>query len=109
MSDWVYIVGEGGYNQEFLILNRQTGEPLNITGSTITMFIKTTDGTTDFPVGGTDMNIVGDGEDGVANLVVQNTFMPQTADMYSAQIKIATTSIVSTFILDLRIIRSLSS
>ena len=109
MSDWVYVVGEGGYNQDFNIRDRQTGEPLDISGGNIKMFITTTDGVTDFPTGGTNMSIIGDGTDGTARLVVQNTFMPQLADMYSAQIEIQTTSTVKTFIIDLRVIRSLSS
>ena len=109
MSDWVYIAGEGGYNQDFFILDRQTGDPLDLTGATITMFIKSTDGVTDFPVGGTNMAIVGDATEGNTRLVVQETFMPQDADMYSAQIQIQSTSLVKTFIIDLRVIRSLSS
>jgi len=109
MSDWVYIVGEGGFNQDFQINDRNTKEPLDLTGATITMFIKSTDGVTDFPTGGTDMAILGDPVDGTARLVVQNTFMPQSADIYSAQIEIQTTSLVKSFILDLRVIRSLSS
>jgi len=109
MSDWVYIVGEGGFNQDFQVRDRNTKEPLDVSGATVTMFIKTTDGVTDFPVGGTDMTILGDGTQGLVRLVVQNTFMPQSADMYSAQIEIQTTSLVKTFIIDLRVIRSLSS
>jgi len=109
MTDWVYVVGEGGYNQDFQILDRQTRDPLDISGGNITMFIKTTDGVTDFPTGGTPMSIIGDGIDGNARLVVQNTFMPQDADMYSAQIEVQTTSTVKTFVFDLRVIRSLSS
>ncbi len=108
MSDWVYIVGEGGYNQDFLIKDRQTGDPLDLNGAVVTMFIKTTDGLTSFPDGGTGMAIV-DADGGTARLVVQNTFMPQSADMYSAQIQVQTTSLVKTFIIDLRVIRSLSS
>ena len=109
MSDWVYIVGEGAYNQDFLIKDRQTGDALDLSGATVTMFIKTTDGITDFPTGGTLMSVVGEETAGTARLVVQNTFMPQSADMYSAQIQIQTTSLVKTFIIDLRVIRSLSS
>jgi len=109
MTDWVYVVGEGGYNQDFLILDRQTKDPLDITGGNITMFIKTTDGVTDFPTGGTAMSIIGDGTDGTARLVVQSGFMPQVADMYGAQIEVQTTSTVKTFVFDLRVIRSLSS
>ena len=109
MSDWIYIVGEGGYNQDFLIKDRQTGDPLDLSGATVSMFIKTTDGITDFPTGGTLMSVVGEATAGTARLVVQNTFMPQSADMYSAQIEVQTTSLVKTFIIDLRVIRSLSS
>ena len=109
MSDWVYIVGEGGFNQDFQVRDRNTKEPLDISGATVTMFIKTTDGVTDFPIGGTNMSILGDGTQGFTRLVVQNTFMPQSADMYSAQIQIESTSLVKTFIIDLRVIRSLSS
>ncbi len=109
MSDWVYIVGEGGFNQDFLIRDRETGDPLDLDGAVVTMFIQTTDGVTDFPTGGTLMTVVGDPDAGTARLVVQNTFMPQSADMYSAQIQIQTTSLVKTFIIDLRVIRSMSS
>ncbi len=112
MTDWVYIVDEGGYNQDFKILDRQTGEALDLNGATVTMFITSTDQTsptdagTNFPVGGTVMQVVPPDEEGIARLVVQ-TFMPQTADMYLAQIEIVTTSTVSTFIINLRVIRSL--
>lgn len=109
MSDWVYVVGEGGFNQDFQIIDRNTKEPLNISGATVIMFIKSTDGVTDFPIAGTNMTILGDGTDGLARLVVQNTFMPQDADQYFAQIQVETTSLVKTFIIDLRVIRSLSS
>jgi len=109
MSDWTYISGEGGYNQDFLIQDRQTGDALDLTGANVTMFIKTTDGLTDFPTGGTAMTVIGDGTDGIARLVVQNGFMPQDADIYAAQIEISTTSLVMTFIIDLRVIRSLKS
>ena len=73
------------------------------------MFITSTDGVTDFPTGGTNMTIIGDGKDGFTRLVVQNSFMPQDADQYFAQIQIETTSLVKTFIIDLRVIRSLTS
>ena len=116
MSDWIYIVGEGGYNQDFRILDRQTGDPLDLSGaSSIKMFITTTsqtdpnDAGTNFPVGGEDMTAVGDPLGGVARLVVQSGFMPDDADMYLAQIEIITTSTVSTFIINLRVIRSLKA
>ncbi len=109
MSDWVYIVDEGGFNQDFQVRDRNTKEPLDLSGATVTMFIKTTDGATDFPTGGTNMTILGDGTNGLTRLVVQDTFMPQNADQYFAQIEIQTTSLVKTFIIDLRVIRSLSS
>ena len=109
MSDWVYIVGEGGFNQDFQVRDRNTKEPLDLSGATVTMFIKTTDGVTDFPTGGTNMTIIGPGENGITRLVVQDTFMPQDADQYFAQISIQTTSLVKTFIIDLRVIRSLTS
>ena len=109
MSDWVYIVGEGGFNQDFQVRDRNTKEPLDISGATVTMFIKSTDGVTDFPIGGTNMTILGDGTQGLVRLVVQNSFMPQDADQYFAQIEIQTTSLVKTFIIDLRVIRSLTS
>ena len=113
MSDWVYIVDEGGYDQDFKILDRQTGDPLDLNGATVTMFITSTDQTdpndnaTNFPVGGTLMQVVPPEEEGFARLIVQSTFMPQSADMYLAQIEIVTTSTVSTFIINLRVIRSL--
>ena len=109
MSDWVYVVGEGGYNQDFLIQDAVSDNPLDLSGATVTMFIKSTDLNTDFPTGGTLMSVVGDGEDGIARLVVQSSFMPQSANMYYAQIQVQTTSLVKTFILNLRVIRSLSS
>ena len=109
MTDWVYVVGEGGYNQDFLIQDAVSDDPLDLSGATVTMFIQSTDLNTDFPTGGTLMTILGTGVEGVARLVVQNTFMPQDADMYFAQIEILTTSTVKTFIIDLRVIRSVSS
>ena len=110
MTDWTYVVEEGGFNQDFLLIDRATGEPLDLTDSTLTMFIQSSDFQTDFPTGGSNMSVVqnADGVD-VARLVVQSTFMPQVAGMFYAQIKVQMTSIVSTFILNLRVIRSLSS
>jgi len=110
MTDWTYAVGEGGFNQDFLLIDRSTGEPLDLTDSTLTMFIQSTDFGTNFPTGGTNMSVAQneEGQD-VARLVVQNTFMPQVAGMFYAQIKVQMTSIVCTFILNLRVIRSLSS
>lgn len=109
MSDWVYIAGEGGFNQDFIILDQQTNEPVDLTGATATMFIKSTDLVTSFPNGGTTMTIT-DNAAGiqVARLVVQNTFMPQDANIYLAQIEIQTVSLLKTFILNLRVIRSLT-
>ncbi len=109
MTDWVYVVGEGGYNQDFLIQDAVSDDPLDLSGATVTMFIQSTDLGTDFPTGGTLMSVVSPETAGVARLVVQNTFMPQEANMYYAQIQISTTSLVKTFILNLRVIRSLSS
>jgi len=109
LTDWVYVVGEGGYNQDFLIQDAVSDNPLDLSGATVTMFIQSTDLNTDFPTGGTLMSIVGDAEDGIARVVVQNTFMPQSANMFYVQIEISTTSLVKTFILNLRVIRSLSS
>ena len=110
MTDWIYAVEEAGFNQDFLLIDRTTGAPLDLTDSTLTMFIQSTDFQTNFPVGGTNM-AVAENEDGinVARLVVQSTFMPQVAGMFYAQIEIQLTTIVKSFILNLRVIRSLSS
>jgi len=110
MSDWSYIAGSGGFNQDFKILNPATGEPLDLTGGTITMFIQSSDFQTNFPTdgNGTPMTIE-DAEGGIARLIVQTTFMPQDEGIYIAQIKIIVTATVRTFLINLRVVRQIGN
>ena len=121
MSDWTYVAGEGGYDQDFRIIDQETGDLVDVSGANpLKMFIVTTDrnstgpDTTDptknFPVGGVDM-IPATNNDGesVARLVVQANVMPQEADVYLAQIQITQISTFRTFIFNLRVIRNIGS
>ena len=120
MTDWTYIAGEGGYDQDFRIVDQETNELIDVSGASLTMYIVTTDrdsigpDTTDpdknFPVGGTSM-IPATNDDGesVARLTVQSNVMPQVANMYLAQIDILQASTTKTFIINLRVLRNLGS
>jgi hypothetical protein len=110
MSDWVYIVGEGSFNQDFLIINQETNEPLPLTGA-ITMFI--TDSAYANPVpsaAGQPMSIVTNANGlQVARLAVTAINMPTVAGIYLVQIKIDASSTLKTFFMNLRVIRSITS
>ncbi len=110
MSDWVYVVGEGSYNQDFLIINQETNEPLPLTG-TVTMFI--TDSAYENPVpsaAGQAMSIATNANGlQVARLAVTAINMPTTAGIYLVQIKIDAAATLKTFFMNLRVIRSITS
>lgn len=110
MPDWTYIVGETNFNQDFAVFNQATNEIIDLTGSTLTMFIKNSKQDTDYPIGGTAMTIVTVENNTLARLNVLSSFMPQVAGQYLAQIQIveATTNI-KTFSMDLQVLRSMSS
>lgn len=110
MTDWVYIVGEGSYNQDFLILNQDTNEPIPLTGN-VRLFI--TDSAFSNPVpdaAGQELTIVtNDNGIEVARLAVTAINMPTSAGIYLAQIKIDSSSTVKTYFMNLRVIRSITN
>ena len=118
MSDWLYVAGEGGFDQDFRIVDQETNEVINVSGATILkMYIVTTDrepGNADndknFPVGGQDMTPAtnNDGES-VARYAVQSNIMPQSADMYLCQIEAVIGGTFRTLIINLRVVRNLGS
>ncbi len=111
MSDWIYVVGETSYNQDFQILNQETSEPIPLSG-TITMFITASDFTvpTNVPASGQTMTIEtnGDGTQ-VARLAVTATLMPDSAGIYLAQIKLEAAQTFKTFLINLRVVRSITT
>ena len=110
MSDWVYVAGEGGFNQDFRIIDQETNELIDMSGATnIKMFIQSTDLVNSFPVGGTTMSPATNSGESVARLVIQSNFMPQSADMYLCQISFELGGIFKTFIINLRVIRNLGA
>ncbi len=110
MSDWTYIVGETSYNQDFRIINQDTDEVIQL-GGTITMFISSSDFVTAFPASGDGvaMSIVSVDGEPAARLAVISMNMPQTPGIFLAQIKIEDTQTFKTFLLNLRVIRSITN
>lgn len=110
MTDWTYVSGETSYNQDFTILNQETNEPIPLAG-TITMFITSSDFVTPFPASGDgiEMTIVEVDGGQVARLGVISMNMPQDAGIYLAQIKLEDTQVFKTFLLNLRVVRSITN
>lgn len=110
MTDWVYIVGEGSYNQDFIILNQATGEPIPLTGL-ITMFITKSDYTDPIPDADGQVMSIETNANGiqVARLGVIAMNMPTEAGIYLAQIKIDAAATVKTYFMNLRAIRSITN
>ena len=110
MSDWVYVVGEGSYNQDFIILNQATGEPIALTG-VITMFITKSDYTDPIPDSDGQLMTIETNANGiqVARLGVIAMNMPTEAGIYLAQIKIDAAATAKTFFINLRAIRSITN
>jgi len=111
MSDWTYVVGETSYNQDFQILNQETNEPIPLSG-TVTMFITSSDFVTTFPSSGDGVTMtITDNEDGiqVARLGVISMNMPQDPGIYLAQIKLESSQIFKTFLINLRVVRSITN
>lgn len=111
MTDWVYVVGEGSYNQDFQIIQQETNEPLPLSG-TITMFITSSDFVTNYPASGDGvlMSIENDSEGvQVARLAVAAMNMPDSSGIYIAQIKIDSAQLFKTFMINLRVVRSITN
>jgi len=110
MSDWVYIVGEGSYNQDFIILNQATGDPINLTGI-ITMFITKSDYTDPIPDSDGQAMSIETNDQGiqVARLPVNAMKMPTEAGIYLAQIKLDASALFKTYFMNLRTIRSITN
>ncbi len=110
MADWTYVPGETIYNQDFDLFVKQT--PFDVTGfTTIKMYIQSTNGTTNFPVGGTTMSIVTTTDNNRVRIPVLVAFMPQTEDIYFSQIELIDSGAQNrkTFVLDLNVETSVTS
>ena len=110
MADWTYVPGESVYNQDFDLFVKS--EPFDVSGfTTITMYIQTTDGVTDFPTGGTTMSIVAVQDNNRVRLAVTSIFMPQLEQIYFSQIELidAGSQNRKTFVLDLNVEKDITS
>jgi len=110
MADWTYVPGESVYNQDFDLFVKS--DPFDVSGfTTITMYIQTTDGVSDFPVGGTTMSIVAVTDNNRIRLAVTSIFMPQIEQIYFSQIELidAGSQNRKTFVLDLNVEKDVSS
>ena len=110
MSDWVYVIGEGSYNQDFLIINQETNEPLTLSG-TLTLFITDSAFANPIPDANGQPLTIETNASGlqVARLAVTAINMPTSAGIYLVQIKIEGTSTLKTFFMNLRVIRSITT
>lgn len=117
MSDWIYIVGETEFDQDFLVINQQTNKVVDISTATAEMFISNSAFTEYYGTGGpsptpvaTAMTIVANAQNiSVARLNVLENQMPTSEGVYMAQIKLQLTpTIFKTYIVNLRVIRSLT-
>ena len=110
MTDWIYVIGEGSYNQDFIILNQATSEPLPLSG-VITMFITKSDYSDPIPdANGQVMSIeINPSGFTVARLAVTAIKMPTEAGIYLAQIKIDAAATLKTYFINLRVIRSITN
>jgi len=110
MSDWVYVIGEGSYNQDFLILNQETNEPIPLSG-TITMFITDSAFANPVPDASGQPLTIETNTNGiqVARLAVSAMNMPTSAGIFLVQIKIEGSSTQKTFFMNLRVIRSITT
>lgn len=110
MADWIYVIGETVYNQDFDLFVKQT--PFVVTDfTTIKMYIQSTNGSTNFPIGGTTMSIVTSTDNNRVRIPVLVAFMPQTEDMYFTQIELVDAGAQNrkTFVLDLNVEKSVAS
>ena len=109
MADWTYVPGETIYNQDFDLFVKK--EPFVVTGFNVKMYVQSTDGVTDFPVGGTAMTIVASENNNRVRLAVTTAFMPQTEDIYFSQIELidGASQNRKTFVLDLNVEKDVTS
>ena len=110
MADWTYVPGESVYNQDFDLFVRST--PFVVTSfTTIKMYVATTDGTTNFPVGGTTMTTTTSPDNNRVRLAVTSGFMPQLEEMYFSQIELVdgASQVRKTFVLDLNVEKDVTS
>jgi len=110
MADWTYVPGETLYNQDFDLFVKSKAFDVS-TFTTIKMYIQATDGTTNFPTGGTTMSIVVVDDNNRVRLAVTSGFMPQTEDMYFSQIELVDAGAQNrkTFVLDLNVEKAINS
>ena len=110
MSDWVYVVGEGSYNQDFIILDKQTNEQIPLSGI-ITMFITDSSFENQIPDANGQPMTIETNESGiqVARLAVNAMNMPTSPGIYMVQIKIDAAATLKTYFLNLRAIRSITN
>ncbi len=110
MADWTYVPGETVYNQDFDLFVKQT--PFVVTGfTTIKMYIQSTNGSSDFPTGGTTMSIIASTDNNRIRLPILLAFMPQTEDIYFSQIELidGASQVRRTFVLDLNVEKDVTS
>jgi hypothetical protein len=110
MADWTYVPGETLFNQDFDLFVRK--EPFVVTSFTaIKMYIQSTDGVTDFPIGGTAMSITPSDDNNRVRLAVTAAFMPQVEQIYFSQIELVdvATQNRKTFVLDLNVPKAINS
>jgi len=110
MADWTYIPGETIYNQDFDLFVKK--DPFVVTGfTTIKMYIATTNGTANFPTGGTTMTITASDDNNRVRLAVTSAFMPQLEEMYFTQIELVDGASQNrkSFVLDLNVEKDVSS
>ena len=110
MADWTYIPGETVYNQDFDLFVKQT--PFVVTAfTTIKMYIQTTNGVTNFPVGGTTMTVITSPDNNRIRLPILLAFMPQIEDIYFSQIELidGASQVRRTFVLDLNVEKDVTS
>jgi len=110
MADWTYVPGESIYNQDFDLFVKK--DPFVVTAfTTIKMYVATTDGVTNFPVGGTTMSTTASPENNRVRLAVTVSFMPQLEEMYFSQIELidGASQVRKTFVLDLNVEKDVSS
>ena len=110
MSDWIYVVGETSYNQDFLPINQETNEPLELSG-TITMFITDSAFANPIPDANGQTLTIATNDDGieVARLAVTSTKMPTTPGIYMVQLKIDSAQVFKSFFLNMRAVRSITN
>jgi len=110
MGDWTYVPGESVYNQDFDLFVKK--KPFVVTlFTTIKMYVQATDGSADFPTGGTAMTVTASDDNNRVRLAVASGFMPQLEDIYFSQIELVdgASQVRKSFVLDLNVEKDVTS